>query len=228
MHVGIITPIKYLHLNQSNLYLCYASLLGNKDYLTYHTRGKEVILDTSPILPRRVNLDLLLEGINLVKPAIVVLPSIDYSCDRTIATVKSFIGLSKFRNFIGVVQGLDLDSLNECYKFLRNYCSVIALPSPLETIARRDEIARDLHIKEKLLYIEVYSNPYEELPPSNAFGICTSYPVRLAANLRKLSEYSPTPPPLDFNKGDLIRELAEENIEEYLEVAKYAGSNRTV
>ena len=227
MEVGIVTPIKYLDLNLSNLPLCYASLLGNENYLNfYRSRVGEVILDTSPVLPRRIDLDLLLRGIHLVKPKLVILPSIDYSCDRTIVAVQDFLRLGKVGYYVGVVQGLDLGSLRKCYKFLKKHCSIIGLPSPLETVARRDEIARDLHIKERLLYIEVYGDPYKEVPPASSLGICTSYPIRLAASLRKLSEYSPTPPPLDFDKEDLIEGLVEGNIKEYLEVVRSARSNR--
>lgn len=227
MQVGIISPIKYLHLCTTNLHLCYASfLLSDKTYLRfYRSREGVVILDYSPRLPRKSNLEELLEGVELVKPSMVVIPSIDYSSDKTISLARSFLRQSKFKRLIGTVQGLDLDSLRECYQFLRNYCSVIGLPSPLETIARRDEIIRDLGVKEKVLYLEVYRNPYEEIPPVDSVGICTSFPVRLAIDYRKLSEFSPTPPPLDFDRKDIVEELARANIKEYLEVVKNARLN---
>jgi len=223
MQVGIIVPIKYLNLSTTKLHLCYTTLLSNKTYLNfYKDREGTVILDYSPGLPRRPDLDKLLVSIKLIKPSLVVLPSIDYSSNRTISLAGDFIRLSKFKKLIGVVQGLDLDTLNECYSFLRNHCGIIGLPSPLETIARRDEIIRDLGIKEKILYLEVYSNPYEEIPPPNSFGICTSFPARLAADLRKLTEYTPTPSSLDFYKDSLVEKLVKANIEGYLDVVKYS------
>ena len=223
MQVGIIVPIKYLNLSTTKLHLCYATLLSSKAYLNFY-KDKEgtIILDYSPSLPRRQDLGRLLAGIKLVQPSYVVLPSVDYSSSRTISLVKDFLRLSKFKQLVGVVQGLDLDTLRECYNFLRNYCSIIGLPSPLEKIAKRDEIIRDLAIKEKVLYLEVYSNPFEEMPPTNSFGICTSFPVRLAANLRKLVEYFPTPSPLDFYKGNLVEGLVKANIEGYIELVKHS------
>lgn len=224
MHVSIVLPTKYLKLNSSGFKLCYASQLVDQKYLNYFEGEDRVVLDTSPELPRKVDYYLLAWGIKRVNPSIVILPSIDFSAEKTIEAVAGFLSHHKPKYCVGVVQGLDLDSLSSCYEFIKDYCGIIGLPSPLETIARRDEIIRDLHIKEKVLYIEVYKNPYEEVPPKNSMGICTSYPVRLAADLRKLSEYSPTPPPLDFGKRDLIEDLARANVEEYLEVIKYAGN----
>jgi len=156
----------------------------------------------------------------------IILPSSDYSCDRTVDLVKALLRRGRLKQkLIGVVQGINLEALQECYNFLSNYCDIIGLPSPLEIIARREEIARDLVIKERLLYIEVYSNPFEEVPPKGSLGICTSYPVRLAVDMRKLHEYIPTPSSLDFNlpKGSIVGDLLKRNIEEYMEVIGYSN-----
>ena len=227
MQIGIISPTRYLKYCTTRLNLCYSTLLSNTTYLSfYKSLEGNVILDYSPKLPRKCNPFELSWGVEQLKPTYVVLPSVDYSSDRTISIVKDFLTLSRFKELIGVVQGTDLDSLSSCYKFLRGYSSIIGLPSPLETIARREEIVRDLGIKEKVLYIEVYANPYEEIPPPDSLGICTSLPLRLASDLRKLSEFSPTPPPLDFSKKDLLEELAKANIEEYLEAVRYEAIRR--
>ena len=224
MKVGIITPLRYLSNYQTDLQLCYAVLLPNPSYQAHYKSKKNLILDSSPKLPRRDLLNELLLGIKLVNPTLIVLPSIDYSWERTVTLVEEFLRRSKSKQeLIGVVQGVDLDTLSKCYKFLKGKCSVIGLPSPLETIARREEIARDLGVTEKVLYIEVYANPYEEVPPANSMGIYTSYPVRLAAALRKLDEFSPTPPPLDFFKKNLVEELVSKNIAEYREVVNERG-----
>ena len=74
--------------------------------------------------------------------------------------------------------------------------------------------------------MEVHSDPYEEIPPSSSIGICTSYPVRLAADLRRLSEYSPTPPPLDLLRDSLVEELVKKNIREYVEVVSSGRNQR--
>lgn len=227
MQVGIITPIRYQHLNNSQLHVCYSNFLGSKLYREFYSEVDGlVILDYSPRLPRRPNLEEYVKRSKKIHHSLLVLPSVDYSATRTIELVKEFLPQVNSTKLIGVVQGFDLESLAKCYTFLRENCDVIGLPSPLETIARRDEIARDLGIKEKTIYLEVYSNPYEELPPANSIGICTSFPIRLAADLRRLSEYNPTPPPLNFNKSDLIEELAQANVDEYLEVVRYEGNYR--
>lgn len=225
MRVGIIAPIKYQNLNPSDLFVCYASLLTNRAYRDFFT-GREgtIILDYSASLPREHDLDRMIWGIKLIRPSLVVLPSVDYSYARTNYLVEVFLYGRKFKQeLIGVLQGVDLESLNKCYSLLRDNCSIIGLPSPLETIARREEIIRDLGVKEKVIYLEVHSNPYEEVPPSTSLGICTSYPVRLAADLRRLSEFSPTPPPLNFYKENLVVELIEKNIREYVEEINHVG-----
>lgn len=224
MLVNVTLPVRHLKLHTSGLSLCYATLLCNKRYYDYF-REKEglVVLDYSPNLPRNVDVLEYQHWIQQFKPKLVILPSVDYSAEKTVALSKSFLEQVKVKHPVGVIQGHNLDTLSACYLFLRNYCELIALPSPLETIARREEIARDLGIKEKLLYLEVYKNPYEEVPPEGAVGICTSFPIRLAQNLRRLSEFElnmKIPPPLDFFKEELVGELARDNIQEYLEVIK--------
>jgi len=226
MKVGIIAPINYLEFSTSP-YLVYAKFITNNKYLNYY-RSKlgtaTILLDTSPVLPRENNLEVLSGAIKLLNPNKVILPSKDYSYKNTVNLVQQFCRQSRrlSEELIGVLQGLDLESLLKCYTFLREVCGTIGLPSVLEKIARRDEIVRDLGIKGPTLYIEVFTNPYEEIPPKNSLGICTSYPIRLAQDLRELDEYKNTPPSLDFHspRGKLVKELVEGNIKEYLEVGE--------
>ena len=225
MDVGIVAPRNYLGLCHTRLHLAYATYLKHGAYLDFYRRKVStgtVILDTSPVLPRKLGSSLLLEGIRLLKPTYVVLPSIDYSWDATLQAARDFRKHRKLPPFIGVLQGYNLDTLERCYRGLKSLCGVIALPSPLETIARRDEIIRDLGIKESILYIEVYSDPYEEIPPKGSLGICTSLPIRLAQDYRRLEEFVPTPPPLDCELPLVspFKELARSNVEDYLEVVK--------
>jgi len=219
MLTSVVAPVKYQRLNRSSFYVCYTYLLTNKPYRDFFTSLKgTILLDYSPLLPRRFDTYDTYSAIELVKPSLVVLPSVDYSYSRTSSLVESFLGGRRFRQeLVGVIQGVDLDTLSRSYLYLKGKCSMIGLPSPLETIARRDEIVRDLSIREKVVYIEVHSNPYEEVPTPGAFGIYTSYPVRLASVLRRLSEFKPTPPPLDYFKDGLVEELVRKNIEEYVE-----------
>lgn len=228
MQVSIVTPVKYQDSKYSSFYVCYASLLGGSEYLNFFTSSrKPILLDYSPNLPRGYDIGAYCTAIKLIKPKVVVLPSADFSYSRTVKLVEASLEVFKLsQNLVGVVQGLDLDSLSKCYSFLRSRCSIIGLPSPLETVARREEIIRDLGIKEKVVYIEVYSNPYEEIPPNSTLGIYTSYPTRLAANLRKLGEFKPTPPPLDFSSSNLVEELITKNSKEYFELLNFKESSK--
>lgn len=227
MKIGIIAPINYLNLCITDLHLCYAGITHYPRYLNYYkqkSKSEVVILDSAPDLPRKYfPSETLFEVAKYILPAVVILPSVDYSWDRTVGISQSFYRKYQKKlksKLVGILQGVDLASLSRCYSGLKEISDIIGLPSPLEKIARRDEIIRDLGITETTLYLEVYSNPFEEIPMGNTIGICTSFPVRLAQDLRELDEFIPTPPPLDFNlqEGKLLEELAIRNVKEYLEV----------
>jgi hypothetical protein len=220
MRVGIISPVKYLNMFPSKLNLCYASLLSKKGYLDFcHNTDGMLILEDSPQLPRKPSMDRLEAAAKELKPAYVVLPSLDYSTPKTIELVKYFLSKTKIKKPVGVIQGYDIDSLQTCYNFLKDKCEMFALASPLETIAKRAEIARDLGLKSNVIWLEVYKNPYEEIPTKESVGICTSFPLRLAQVHKRLGEFSlkpSTPTLLDFEKTDLIEELASENVKLYI------------
>lgn len=224
MNVGIISPVKYLSSCNKDFCLCYASLLWSEPYREYYLEfDGAMLLADSHVLPRRPALDRLREGVKLLKPHYVILPSMDYSADKTITLTGSFLRSTKVRNPIGVLQGYDLDSMLACYTFLKECCDLIALPSPLETVAKREEIARDLKITEQLLWLEVYKDPFEEKPPRDSLGICTSFPFRVAQVNKRLGEYAErpsTPVILDFFSTTIVDELAMENLELYLETLR--------
>ncbi len=229
--VGIIAPTKYLKTLCLNpllkLQMCYATLLHSDDaylkfYQSLNRSSCTLILNCSPDIPRRqTNTQYqLLQARNLVHPDYVVLPSVDYNYKKTLDLVSDLTNIP-FRERVGVLQGVDSDTLKACYKGLQSLCPTIALPCSLEKIARREEIIRDLRIDLPILYLEVVSNPYEEVPASkNSLGICTSLPVSLAISRRSLESYIPTPPPLDFNLKTLPVRLAKSNIEEYLSIVE--------
>lgn len=229
MRVAVINPIAYLQKSEPGPYYCYASLLLTSSvyYNFFARRGENTILDCSPALPRKADIDILNTGIKMVKPRYVVLPSVDYSSRRTVSLVKEFLrnNKSKFEP-IGVIQGHDIDSTYQCYTEIRMISSILALPSPLEKIGGRDELIRDMGIKERVAYIDIYSNPFREIPPADSFGIFTSYPARLAIELRGLTEYKPTPKTLDFftKKDDVIDDLLSRNISDYRDALSYEGS----
>ena len=224
MEAALIAPIEYLHYCTTNTLVCYSKFLSNKKYrdffLKARVEGRRIILDSSPSLPRSSHtLDLLLSGIGVVNPDIVVLPSVDFSYPRTVSLVRDFSReYTSLPETIGLLQGTDILSLEKCYLGIRGYCDYIGLSSPLEKIAKRQQLIKDLGIREPVIYLEVFSNPYEELPPKDSV-ICTSFPIRLAEGLRYLKDYYPTPPALDFEMpaGRLISEIADKNVKEYLD-----------
>lgn len=230
MNVGIVAPVEYLKFCNTNLHLCYSEFLSEPEYLSFYRaktslKKNTVILDYSPSLPRkRVNLNSLVAGIRVLKPQIVVLPSIDYSWIRTANLSNEFA--EEYDDIlpktIGMLQGIDLDSLAKCYFALKECSDIIGLGSPLESIARREEIIRDLKITKPIIYIEVFQNPYEEVPPDNCMGMITSYPFRLAQALRTMAEFKPNPPALNFlaPKGKLLDDLVVKNIRDYMEVVQ--------
>ncbi len=224
MKIGLIAPINYLHLCDTGMQLCYSTFLKDSTYYSFYRNavrdGDMIVLDYSPVLPRvKVDTDSLLSWYGKLKPTLLVLPSVDYFWEKSLQAMReSLRRLGTDKHTVGVLQGVDLDTLALCYKNLKSLVSIIALPSTLEKIASREEIVRDLGIKQPILYLEVYSNPYLEIPPTLALGICSSYPFRLAQASRELRDFKPTPPPLNFNveRGVLDEALVEANIEEYL------------
>ena len=227
MKVGIFSPINYPELCCTKVFPCYAKYIITSDkYLNFYRSKKGVgtiILDTAPNLPRQNNLDVLLNATNKLDPDFVVLPSRDYDCVGTVNLAKAFMRrVNISREYIGVLQGLDLDTLHKCYTVLKEYCSAIGLPSVLETVSKRSAIVKEFKITEQVVYIEIHSSPYHEVHKDKKTIIITSYPIRLAMDSRELVEYLPTPPPLDYelSKGEQLMELARDNIREYLGVVQ--------
>jgi hypothetical protein len=223
MEVGIIAPLNYLNLCSTNLHMAYVVFCQDKNYFNFYRNSRNVILDYSPALPRTGTSSKypLTREIKYIHPRYVILPSIDYSWERTLLLaqdVASTVGPAG----IGVLQGTNLDTLRKCYIGLKEICDKIALPSIIETIGRRDEIIRDLGIKTRVIYLEVYRNPYEEIPPEGSMGIVTSFPLRLAQESRELISFNPSPKPLNFmaGSGQLREDLAKSNIEDYVKLVK--------
>ena len=225
MVVSIITPIEYPEFGTRTVRFCYSEFLDNENYREYHklrSSKTALILDYSPTLPRiTTSFEDHLRGIEVVNPSVVILPSVDFSYERTIKWSKYFSSriVTKVKK-AGVLQGYDLDTLDICYRELKQFSDLICLPSPLEKLGRREEIVRDLNITTPYFYLEVFENPYEEIPPPSATGIFTSYPIRLAADLREIDEYEGTPPALDYRikRGRLMEDLVMRNIKDYMDI----------
>jgi len=227
--ISIILPTSLLSYCENPFYVCYAEVAArDKTYLAFfkerRLKGSSVVLDYSPRLPRaRVDFEVLVDIHRKLNPTSLVLPGVDYSDKKTIEWAQAFVrkyGKLVQSHWIGLLEGLDLESLDRCRKALISLTDVLGLPCSLEKIARREEIIRDLGITEPTLYLEVLGDPVAETPTGqSSLGICTSYPVRLAVDFRTFREHKPTPPSLDFgvSKVALDLGLVRSNIEEYLE-----------
>jgi hypothetical protein len=231
MRVGFFAPINYNNLCCTSIAPCYAKyIVSNPNYLAYYklkkTKGATLYLDTAPNLPRQSNLQCLLSAAQQLRPQYTILPSKDYDYARTVGLSLTFIQMLEKTSIkskcVGVLQGVDIGGINQCYKGLKDYVGVIGLPSVLETVAPRADIVRELGIYSPIVYIEVYANPNKETHSDKKTVMLTSFPIRLGLSARKLSEHSPTPRPLNYElpKGESLIKLAIENIKEYLEIVR--------
>jgi hypothetical protein len=231
--VAITLPEAFIHLSTKDMAVCYSSVLrhSSKYYDFFKGYSGIIILDTSPSFIRECNWKTLEWARDKIAVDYLLLPSIDYSAKKTIEIVDRYLEkwsdgeVSEESNpYVGVLQGVSLSSLQECYNYLKKKVTTIALPSGLEKISRREEIVRDLKIDQLSLYLDIYKNPYEEVPPLSSLGIVTSWPLRLASVLRPMTDYYPTPPSVDlFSRYENLSEkIIEDNIKDYLDIVKYS------
>ena len=228
MNVAIVSPIRFLTKYSTNFHLCYASLMQeSSEYSNYYikkARTETVILDQSPVLPRKFTMDMgnYFDIASELRPQYLMLPDDEFACTRTVQMSLLFSQL--FRKdlrgieLIGNLQGTDLDSLRGCHSSIARSCDLIGLPASTERILPRGQIVKRLRIRRRVLFLEVYNNPQDELPIlKNCIGVVTSLPVRLAHDLRGLHEYRPTPSPLDFYlQEEPLPELVERNVKEFI------------
>lgn len=232
MKTCIILPTCLLWRCDNPFYVAYATVMAtDKNYteffLSQKEKGNEVVLDYSPKIPRGIpDLDFYQATIEALQPSKVILPGIDYDWKSTADLGKALISRLKKKlpliEWVGLLEGRDNNSLKESYRNLPIGVSLVALPSSLEKLARREEIVRDLSIRERVVFLEIFGNPYEEVPPPTVSYFCTSFPVRLALDQRLLKEYLPAPPVLDFSipKEEIDIHLVGAEIKEYLEILR--------
>jgi len=230
MKVAVISPIHYLSKYcTTSFQYCYSNLiLESKTYCNFYKSrvGKDtVILDSSPILPRSTyNPDLLYRAAKKLHPTAIVLPSSDFDTTKTILWAHDF--LSKYKKklgtkFVGVLQGVNKASLKRCYLDFKGLCDIVALPEVNEGVGGRDWVLYNLDIKEPVIYLGVFTDPYKEVPLKAILGICTSFPLRLAYDFRRLDEFIPAPKPLDFRmRKEPVPGLALTNLRRYLELCQ--------
>jgi len=227
--VAIISPIKFLsdYCNTTRLQLCYTDIaIKNPEYVNFYCEkvksGNIVILDSSPRIPRSPISEVFTnEIIKKINPTYVVLPDVDFSWEKTCLLIEEYREVSTVKT-IGVLQGVDEKSIKMCYKEIKDYCDVIGLPVSNEKVMNRNDIIRKLKIDKPCIFLGVYKNPIEEIPVcNNIIGLCTDLPVRLGIDLRKLFEYYPEPPVLDFYLDEIpLPELVSSNIMNYLDLVQ--------
>ena len=225
--VAVVAPIKFLDKYCiTDFQVCYASLyLDSEVYRRFYTRraiaGDIIILDNPKTLSKReANAHLLPKIVKELNPDCVVLPSTDFSSEKTIAQTRNFL---RFLNkadvkTVGSLQGHCLKDLKRCYKSIRKSVDIIGLSSLVERMEKRDALIEMFDIQEPVVYLDTYSKPYEELPcHSNVIGMTTDMPLRLAYESRTLREHHPTPKSLNFDlEIEPLPELAEYNVREFL------------
>jgi hypothetical protein len=211
------------------LQLCYASVAQKEErYLEFYAdrskKGDMVLLDHSPKVPRApVSPDLLVEMIGRIGPRAVVLPNMDLTPEKTVSLSEAFVSehaeLTEEVEFIGMLQGYDMESLGWCSSRLAGMCEYLGLPASVEKVEKRHNVIEELGITNKAIYFEVYDDPTAEIPwDHNVIGIATSWPARLGIDLRPIDQYRPTPKPLNFALRGLTEEqgkFIDWNIKEY-------------
>lgn len=230
MRVAIIAPTNFLnkYCCRTGMQLCYASqlLIDSKYEEFYRNRRKAgdiVIMDSSPKVPRELmDPKSFWAAYWKVQPQYIVMPSSDYALGKTVATAKEYYTTYKgMCKTVGVLQGANLDEIKECHRRIARFSDIIGLPMSCEKIVKRIKLFNCIKFTKPVLYLEVFYNPTNEFPVNHrSMGIATSFPLRLAYELRSLEEYRGYPKLLNFGlKEEPVPELAERNVKEYLGLA---------
>jgi len=236
---GIITASKFLkeHCGRG-LQLCYAGVAAkDPKYLEFYKRaskkGDRVILDHSPKVPRSpAKEEVMVEMIGRIRPKYTVLPNYDFGRDKTIRAGRDFLEeypyLRGETQFVGMLQGISVADIRECYRGLAGLCEVVGLSASMEKVSKRDTVIERLGIKEPVILFEIYRDPVGEVPlrVNNVIGIATSWPVRLGVELKYLGEKTATPRPLDFkmrDPGNVSQHLIKVNISEFRKLVEVEG-----
>ena len=228
LKVALVAPTKFLGAvcSKTRCQIVYAEIASrDPEYLKFYkeraSEGHLVILDSSPIIPRKLGSLLQLKEVaQAIKPFAVVTPDVDLDTKTTIeyySSLKDYIPASKI---ICNIQGHNLEAVKLSYKEARNRCDILGLPMSLEKVIKREWLIRTLKVSKPCFYLEIYKDPREEVPADPCvIGIATSYPFRLGVEGRSLSDLVPEPKPLDFKQEALMRgNCVESNVEQYLEM----------
>ncbi len=209
----VIAPIEHLDsFCTGKTQICYATVAEESEkyrdfYIRKSREGKTVILDFSPGLVRRcTSISLLSKSLVDIKPAGVILPDFDFLGKKTLEASLNFMEevftYSFLRGTVAVLQGKNIEELQDCYEGFRNSkVTTIGLPPSLEKIDSRNNIIKDLGITHPIVLIEVFRNFVEECPvkDSGIVMMWTSLPFRLAYLGKTFdSSYHTFPPSLDF------------------------------
>jgi hypothetical protein len=221
VQLGVIAPTKFLSLYSAPypLQWCFAQVAySDPTYLEFYKqqskKGSTVFLDHSTKVPRKppTFYNTYLSVAYDIQPEYLVLPSVDYSARHTIEAAHDFFiqcsgSIRELgADLVGVLQGIDLADLQQCYDYLKSKLevSLFALPECLERIIPRYQIPGKLGMKKEYILLEAYNDVVVEADSirkkKNCMGFVTSFPLRLAYCGRLLNEAHPTPPAVPFDE----------------------------
>ena len=233
MKLGMISPVPLLKKYSSRFPLQYiycTVALDKQNYKNYYKNqsllDRTLLVEWSPNLPRGSDKSFDPRAyrriVNELHPSLVVIPSKDYDYLTTIESAIKFCASSTWKdypigNYIGLIQGTNEKEILECYSCYRQLgISNIGLASPLELVILRRDLIKVLNPISGIgiYFIETYADILSEIPTQPVRGFCTSFPIRLGLEGRTISDWGPTPPPLDFNKEE-DSTLIEDNVEDW-------------
>lgn len=181
--------------------------------------NKVLILDYSPTLPRTTRGFGLSDMAILVKelnPRYVVLPCVDYSCDRTLKFSKESANyLSNCIpeiEYLALPQGSTKKEIEQCAVSLLTIPGVrlLGLSASLEPVSSRSILKLKFPC---VIYMDTYNSFEDEVAPENTKGVISSLPIRLGIEGKRLLDKCSTVG-LDFSyKGD--SQLIEENVDTF-------------
>lgn len=90
--------------------------------------GREVYLDNSVFeLGKAFDREVFRSWVRKLKPTYYIIPDVLRDAQATINTIRRWDGVEGCKT-IGVVQGIALDELVECYRYVSDHCDMVAFP----------------------------------------------------------------------------------------------------
>lgn len=228
MRFAPIVPTKYLNTlaSLSTLQMCLAQKLGSRKYLNFYRKrrnlGDTVILDNGAFeLGTSISPEELLEAFKLLGGTdYVVIP--DTHSGDNLKLFKSFSLYGEFREINPSVEFIavphNLHELDFMLGMGMNY--VIGIGK--ELVTDRKKLFRNIKSNKRFYILGLRRDPLVEVRELkqlvqfgiNILGVDSSLPYRLTRLGRRLYEYRPYPPPIDFGENNLSNERVRFCVEE--------------